>query len=268
MNTQARPFSFGLSLISRLCALVNDSSPSSVDYVLADYLLQHYNNLDSLNIYEFSETCSVPRSSIHRFCKKLGYENFSDLKCSSHRDQKAYTYFTSLSEKQDFRTYLSLQIAAMMDDMNAILSDSLLLELAMKIHDASSVYLLSSYSSISALKDFQRPMILCQKQIHVVSSPQDSLQLKQASPKDLILVVSAMGRYAENVNPVLTAIKGEKILVTASHQNKIHAAYDQIILISSMDCHDRKTAYAKYGISYFFDMLYSFYYRQFGIPHP
>lgn len=82
MNFPEKASSFGLSLASRLCSIVNDSPATSVDYVLSEYLLQHYNTLDTLNIYQFAEACRVPRSSIHRFCGKIGYANFSELKLS------------------------------------------------------------------------------------------------------------------------------------------------------------------------------------------
>ena len=101
------PDLYGLSLASRLCSIVNDHALSSVDTVLADYLLDHYHELDALNIYAFAEACQVPRSSIHRFCIKLGYANFRDLKRSSHHETDCYAYFTSLSQKPDFREILS-----------------------------------------------------------------------------------------------------------------------------------------------------------------
>ena len=97
MNAPEKASSFGLSLASRLCSIVNDSPATSVETVLAEYLLQHYNMLDTLNIYQFAEACRVPRSSIHRFCGKIGYANFSELKLSCRRETDSYRYFTELS---------------------------------------------------------------------------------------------------------------------------------------------------------------------------
>lgn len=260
------PGLFGLSLASRLCLMVNDHSLSSVDTVLADYLLDHYHELDSLNIYIFAEACQVPRSSIHRFCIKLGYANFRDLKCSSRQEKDPYAYFTSISQKQDFRAILSRQIVEMTADMNVRVSDALLLDLADKIHQAPTVCLLSSYSSLSALQDFQRPMILCRKRIHVIAAPLENERLKLLKNEDLILVVSAMGRFTQAYQALIAGLPGEKILITASHQSEIRLPYNQVITISSVDCHHVKTAYAKYGVSYFFDNLYSLYSRKYGSP--
>ncbi|MFR0978691.1 MAG: hypothetical protein ACLSFJ_04385 [Holdemania filiformis] len=55
MNAPEKASSFGLSLASRLCSIVNDSPATSVETVLAEYLLQHYNMLDTLNIYQFAK---------------------------------------------------------------------------------------------------------------------------------------------------------------------------------------------------------------------
>ena len=260
------PDLYGLSLASRLCSIVNDHALSSVDTVLADYLLDHYHELDALNIDAFAEACQVPRSSIHRFCIKLGYANFRDLKRSSHHETDCYAYFTSLSQKPDFREILSRQIVDMIADMNTIVPDALLLQLAGKIHQAPTVCLFSSYSSLSALQDFQRPMILCRKRFHVIASPLENERLKLLKDEDLILVVSAMGRFAQAYQTLIAGLPGEKILITASHQREIRTPYDQVITISSQDCHLVKTAYAKYGVSYFFDNLYSLYSRRYGHP--
>ena len=92
MNAPEKASSFGLSLASRLCSIVNDSPATSVETVLAEYLLLHYNMLDTLNIYQFAEACRVPRSSIHRFCGKIGYANFSELKLSCRRETDSYRY--------------------------------------------------------------------------------------------------------------------------------------------------------------------------------
>ena len=265
MNAPEKASSFGLSLASRLCSIVNDSPATSVETVLAEYLLQHYNMLDTLNIYQFAEACRVPRSSIHRFCGKIGYANFSELKLSCRRETDSYRYFTELSGRHDFRDQLGHEIIHMVSDMNRRTSEDLLGKLADQIDEARSVFLLASYSAISALKDFQRPMVLCGKLVNVVASPHAHDKLRKASEEDLILVVSAMGKFAETYNDFIQPLPGKKILVTASHHKEIQTPYDQVIIISSIDGHHIKTAYAKYGISYFFDNLYSLYYRKYGI---
>lgn len=126
MNAPEKASSFGLSLASRLCSIVNDSPATSVETVLAEYLLQHYNMLDTLNIYQFAEACRVPRSSIHRFCGKIGYANFSELKLSCRRETDSYRYFTELSGRHDFRDQLGHEIIHMVSDMNRRISEDLL----------------------------------------------------------------------------------------------------------------------------------------------
>ncbi|MFR0978693.1 MAG: hypothetical protein ACLSFJ_04395 [Holdemania filiformis] len=59
-----------------------------------------------------------------------------------------------------------------------------------------------------------------------------------------------MGKFAETYNDFIQPLPGKKILVTARIK-EIQTPYDQVIVISSIDGHHIKTAYAKYGISIF-----------------
>lgn len=60
MTTQKKANSFGLRLASRLCSIVNDSPSASVEVVLAEYLLKHYNTLGTLNIYSSLKIAMFP----------------------------------------------------------------------------------------------------------------------------------------------------------------------------------------------------------------
>lgn len=65
-------------------------------------------------------------------------------------------------------------------------------------------------------------MVLCGKLVNVVASPHAHDKLRKASEEDLILVVSAMGKFAETYNDFIQPLPGKKILVTASHHKEIH----------------------------------------------
>ena len=159
MNAPEKASSFGLSLASRLCSIVNDSPATSVETVLAEYLLQHYNMLDTLNIYQFAEACRVPRSSIPRFCGKIGYANFSELKLSCRRETDSYRYFTELSGRHDFRDQLGHEIIHMVSDMNRRISEDLLGKLADQIDEAreeNSGYRLASQRNSDTLRSSHR----------------------------------------------------------------------------------------------------------------
>ena len=82
--------------------------------------------------------------------------------------------------------------------------------------------------------------------------------------KDLIIVVSAIGRFATLNESFISTLPAEKILITASVDQAIQEGYDQTIVISSFDHHGLKTAHEKYGIAYLFDNLFSCYIRQYG----
>ena len=65
-----------LRLLNSLISLINDGEENSSDVVIAKYLLENYNQLQNLNIYDVAEKCYVDRSTIRRLAKKLGFDNF------------------------------------------------------------------------------------------------------------------------------------------------------------------------------------------------
>ena len=62
--------------------LIDYASSSNLDHtsgILAYYLLLNYSKLEKLTLKIVTEECFVSVSSVRRFCRKLGYDNFSDL---------------------------------------------------------------------------------------------------------------------------------------------------------------------------------------------
>ncbi len=47
---------------------------------LAHYLLMHYDGLDALSAADAARECHISTSTVRRFCRALGYENFADLR--------------------------------------------------------------------------------------------------------------------------------------------------------------------------------------------
>lgn len=58
----------------------NYPSYSKVFRVIADYILNHSDEVLKTNIHKLGRDLDIAESSIVRFCKALGYSGFSELK--------------------------------------------------------------------------------------------------------------------------------------------------------------------------------------------
>ena len=63
-----------------LLELINNESPESVDYIIARYILDHLTELSGASIQDISDACEVSKSTLSRFCRKAGLEDFQEMK--------------------------------------------------------------------------------------------------------------------------------------------------------------------------------------------
>lgn len=258
-----------LSLINDLCLIVNTDAPTSPDTVLARYFLDNYHQISELSVYDIADACLVSRSSIHRFCQRLGYHNFKDMKADFKAVGTQYDYFMQLAGREDFIIYMQLEMMKMVVDLNEQITKEVLDKIATRIHDSKEVILISSYSEKSYLQKFQRPLVLSGKIIRVICDrfEEDDLRysfLKKLDKNSFVMVVSAKGIYAEGMDDIIKTIPAYKALVTTSYRSDFESTYDEIYHLSRDDYTNLKSVYSEYGICLFFDILYSTYLRKYG----
>lgn len=258
-----------LSLINDLCTIVNTDTPTSPDTVLARYFLDNYHQISDMSVYDIADSCLVSRSSIHRFCQRLGYQNFKDMKSDFKAVSTQYDYFMKLANRSDFVSYMQLEMMKMIVDLNEQITQEILDRLAERIHDSKEVVLISSYSERSYLQKLQRPLVLSGKIIRVFGDHFEDHELqysflKKLDKNSLVMVISAKGMYASGMNDVIKTIPAYKVLVTSSYRKDIVDTYDDIYHLSRTDYTNLKSVYSEYGVNFFFDVLYSTYLRKYG----
>lgn len=68
------------SLYIRLFVVLNEEKPDSAFYHIALMMLKHMDALQSFSIGELSMICNVSKSTISKFIRKIGYEDFADFR--------------------------------------------------------------------------------------------------------------------------------------------------------------------------------------------
>jgi len=256
-----------LGLIDRLFSIVNDeTNRDDPDAVLAGYFLSNYTKLDSLNVWDIADACFVSRSSVRRFCQRVGYENYRQLKNDMRGYNHSYEYFMKAATQDNYTENFTKELIAMALELQQRCTPEEMGKIAERIHDSNKVLFLTSYSSLSCVHEFQRPLVLSGKVVALKSDIRaDDEYLRSMTEDDYLIVVSAMGKYARVVEPMLTDCKAYKAIITASRSSDFTAPYDRVYHLSKNDYDGVKSWMGKYGMSYFFDVLYSEYVRRYGI---
>ena len=164
------------------------------------------------------------------------------------------------SVRPDYKEHLSGSIGEMMEEINRIATPAVLDKLAESIHASRHVELFTSDFSGMAARSFQQSMVVMGKLVQIVSDAHYTLDyLKVLTPEDLLITVSATGNFATLMEPMVQKVAAYKVLVTVNHAIKMWKSYDQVIYLSEKDNSGARTVYSQYGMTYFFDILYSYY---------
>ena len=62
-----------------LFSILDSESEGSNNYIIAKYLLDHYNELPGVSLTEISRHCNLSKAAVSRFCKELGLMDYIDL---------------------------------------------------------------------------------------------------------------------------------------------------------------------------------------------
>lgn len=246
-----------VDLANSLFSYVNRSKPDSAEYVLADYFLRHYSELNKLNIYDVADECFVSRSSVRRFCQSLGFENFKDLKDVFHSyDDIRDMHLSDLMDIRKNQRVLLNVISDTLTIMQERMAQPDILDFMEMIHHCSSAISFNVGYSRHLSKQWQYEMLFFQKIIYVSSDP-DFLRSWQdrASENDPVILVSNTGKWAMDALRELGPRPVKKILIIASDNPDIYQYFDLVLCLSrDKPFPDMRTS-VKYAFLYFFDML-------------
>lgn len=253
------------SLMDSLLHVLNTSRHDEAECILAQYFLEHFNDLPSLNVYDVADACFISRSGIRRFCQSIGLDNFSDLKSYAWEWERHRNVFVRYASEKRFRESLSRSIREMTESISELVDESTLDDLASRIRFAGQVVILTSDFSGTAVRQFQQSMLYLHKIVHIITdSCGDPSILSALGDSDLLLVVSEHGGYARAVQPILADSDVSRALITVDCDESIAETFGIVMRLSRQAQRDMRTVYTQYGVLYLLDLLYNRYYLLYG----
>lgn len=147
------------NLMSSLLSVLNTTEYDATNSVLARYFLEHFDQLDQLNVYNVADACYTSRSGIRRFCQSIGLDNFSDLKSYAWEWGCHRNLYLDYVDHPAYRSYLSRSVSEMIEHINELASDTFLDDLASFLYHARHAVILTSDFSSMAVKQFQQSIL-------------------------------------------------------------------------------------------------------------
>ena len=274
MNVSSREKSFNsvrFNPMTSFLSILNSNDESDTNFILARYFLDHFQHIPQLSIYQVAEDCFTSRSSVQRFLKTIGYDTFTALKDSVEEVLSHQESYLTYADHTDFSNYLKGQVDQMMNDINTMAERQKLVRLAERIHDSETVFIVNAEDSSSSARIFQQQMLAMHKLVRLVTSNSSTNPevLHTLSERDCMITCSASGNYALTINDEISDIRAYRALVTLNRTTLFANRYDYIFYLSETLQPSNRTllklrnVYTRYGMSYFFDLLFHFYFARY-----
>lgn len=222
----------------QLLNVINRESRDSTNFIIAQYMLEHLERMKVISTKELAGECNVSKSSISRFCRKIGYEDFLELQIAiatydSHIDQRIPDLKGS-DTKEFVNTYLA-DTKRIVDHLEQYLDTAALEELAADLHSFSRVVLMGHVQSSLPAFSLQHYLTLLHKFTYSTQDPTEQKEmLEQFGEGDLIIIFSAGGRFLERVlDPVSVMNRKNRpriYMITASRAIRLPFVYKYIEL--------------------------------------
>lgn len=204
--------------LSTLASEKKDSTNSQI----ATYLLNHLDDIKDIGIQEMANECSVAMSSISRFCKEIGLNDFNELR------------ELLISTKMNFEQYSSSSKAK-----------NRLEEYSLKVKESITMVEKSiDMQQIDALcKEIQKyqqvgifGLLMLGKQTYSHISYKQQLQyISSTNEDDLLIIFSYTGCYFDypDISTLKNKLKKPQIWLISSKQESYPDFIDHVIIFNS-----------------------------------
>ncbi len=239
-------------LIYTLLAYLNNSLNKDINYDLAKSFLKHIDKLESFSLDSVAEACHVSPSTINRFCKRIGFKNFSSLRNSiafsnemanqeSHDSElHTHTFLKQLNENIELIEKIPLEQIDRI--VNQLKQSRRIVILGFEKHQVQAVELQKKLFLLGKLCECGTNLF---KQIDSLASISD---------EDMIITISIQGNLVSENSPIVEKIKkakGHKLLITFSHKTQELGIFDEILQCGKIE----NSSVSSYTLLRIFDVL-------------
>lgn len=216
--------------IYTLLNYINCSMKQDTDYEIAKCLLQNVRKLGKLSLEETAFLCNVSVSTLNRFYRTVGFENFSTVKKLLKNHDLPFNYESFLDAHGNPKEYMD----AMTQGLYRIeeIDNRVWTKIARMIESAERIYLLGYGDFHYQAGYFQNIMLYHGKLLEIVNQNERLSGTMKAEKNDLIIVTSLSGGYVNNMQKKLDELKCKKVLITMQDEGQ-YEAFDSVLSLGT-----------------------------------
>lgn len=220
-----------------LSELVSNND-GSTNCQIASYILNNIEEVKQSNINELSKKCHVSNSSISRFCKEIGLNDFFELKeLISTTSFNFELYSDNISAKVRSIDFID-RVKESMDLVSKSINYDIFDKLSKDIDRYNKIGIFGLLKAETVAMNLQSDLsFLGKNSFTKVSFKQQLEYLEKTNEKDLIIIFSYTGIYFEHTFPrrIPNRDSKPKIYFITSDKNSLDNGYfDEVIYFKSL----------------------------------
>lgn len=213
----------------------------STDFFIAKIMLEKVFEFPNVTIEEISYLSNTTPASVTKFCKKLGYHGFVELRTDEQKYDNGYIF------NPFFKNSHALSIEDSLDSFlcsnNTLLKelfmgfDKVQVEnIAKKLHQTKKVTVFSGLHGFAASNLFVELMIPFNIHVYEIERSSENLVIENAiSFSELVFIISLTGRWANTILSLpLTKEEKDKIIVL-NYRNTVPMTCREVVTLGHVD---------------------------------
>ena len=168
----------------------------STNSIIAEFILNHLDDMASIGICDLAKQCHVAISSISRFCKEIGLQDYNELKTLLTLPELYYEPYSLIDNTQERMNAYVNKMKECMDQVLCSIDSNKIRQLCLDIQFYKKVAIFGLMKAGSVALNLQCDLLMLKKVTYTKLSYKQQMEyLKNASEEDLIIIFSYTGTY-------------------------------------------------------------------------
>lgn len=188
--------------------LLASEKKESTNSIIASYILDNIEKMQTIGIKNFADSCNVSISSISRFCREIGLENFSELKLIlMQADLSKGTEAINGTFKERINTYAKKTVTGISKIISSI-NENDMNELIADIYAFNKVAIFGLMKAETSALILQSDLLMYGKRAYTnLSYKEQRDYILNANKDDLIIIFSFTNSYFDYLSLKSSFIK-------------------------------------------------------------
>lgn len=261
----------GIAARSILLRFINNQKKQDNNYFIAQIMLENFDSIPQMTIYDLAEKCFVSTSAISRFVKLINFESFTDFKSVVEKeidisnDYSKKMLFSQSIKNTDFVTEYTENVIANLDFVKKNIQINQIEKIINNLHDCPEIAVFGLEFASFLGQHFQNKMASMNKIVQVGFTKNEQLKIVDGmNSGGIALVFSMEGGYFYFSEKVVTELKKKNIKIivfTFKNSPIIDRSADEIVFCGEIN----ENTEGRLSVLYIMEILIFYYMKYFHL---